>query len=257
MISATAILAANAPSWFEVERQGHQKLIGVAKVPQTPWAGGGLRLSIDGVRSPHVGEETPGTALPARCPERHLQEDRTFCVGLRRLEVDGPDAADRWWEQLRQWIRCQGVAERTGVWPPNQALDHGEAGVHHERALELARSIGLEEEYAAAWLGEPSWITDPDLRIVDRRGGPSNGRVPCPRGCRRLASRNAPILRRKCARRGEIARLVWLERLRRKSLDEYWRHVRASGTKCCGTMLTCPLRDDQGGTPKEEGGSPH
>lgn len=257
MISATAILAANAPSWYEVERQGHQELIGVAKVPQTPWAGGGLRLSIGGGRSPHVGEETPGTALPTCCPERHLQEDRTFCVGLRRLEVDGVDAAGRWWEQLRQWIRCQGVAERTGVWPPTQALDHGEAGVHHERALELARSIGLEDEYAAAWLGEPSWITDPNLRIVDRRGDPINGRAPCPRGCRRRASRNAPILRRNCDRRREIARLVWTERLRRKALDEYWRHVRASGTKCCGTMLTCPLRDDGGDTPGEEGGSSH
>ncbi len=256
MISATAILAANAPSWFEVERQGHQLLIGGARVPQTPWAGGGLRLSIVGGRSPHVGEETPGTALPTRCPERHLQEDRTFCVGLRRLEIDGPDAARRWWEQLRQWIRCQGVAERTGVWPPNQALDHGDAGVHHERALELARSIGLEDEYAAAWLGEPSWITDPDLRIVDRRGKPINGRVPCPRGCRRCASRNAPVLRRNCERRREIVSLVWTERLRRNALDDYWRHVRASGTKCCGTMLTCPLRDGGDDATAEEGGSP-
>lgn len=247
MIPATAIIAANAPSWFAVERRSNNRLVGLARVPQTPWANEGLRLSIAGDRMPHVGEETPGTTLPARCPERHLQEDLTFCVGLRRIEVDTADGAARWWEQLRQWLRCQGVAERTGVWPPAHALDHGEAGIHHEQALEIARSIGLEEEYAAAWLGEPSWITDRFLHIVDRNGAAINGRAPCPRGCRRRASRNAPILRRSCGRRAQIARLVWAEKLRRKALDEYWRHVRASGTRCCGTMLSCPLRDDGDG----------
>ena len=244
MISATSILAANAPSWFDIERRSRNELVGDAKVPRTPWANGGLRLSISGVSSPHVGEETPGTALPARCPERHIQEDLTFCVGLRRLEVDTADAAARWWEQLRQWLRCQGVAERTGLWPPAHALDHGDAGAHHERALEIASSIGLEDEYAAAWLGEPSWITDQSLRIFDPEGAAINERAPCPRGCRRSASRNAPVLRRACRHRAQIAQLVWAEKLRRTALDEYWRHVRASGTNCCRTMLTCPLRDD-------------
>lgn len=39
-----------------------------------------------------------------------------------------------------------GVA-RTGQWPAQQWLSHGEAGPHHQRALEAAKRPGFEDLY--------------------------------------------------------------------------------------------------------------
>lgn len=244
-MSQASLLVDAAPAWFETTRTTAIEIVGVARVPQTPWSTEGIELSIVGASTMRVSETVPGTKLPARCPERHIQGDRTFCLGLRQKKIATLEAAGAWWEQLRQYLRCQGVAARTRVWPPAHALDHGDAGRHHERALALAAQAGVEEEYAAAWLGEPNWITDPALRIVDKKGKPINGRAVCPRGCRRRASRNAPILRRRCENRHLLAELVHAEKQRKAALDDYWRIVLNDGTRCCRTMLTCPLKDNE------------
>lgn len=251
MNATCTLLVDRAPAWFETRRTSVIEVVGVARVPATPWSGDGVELTIIGSGTVRVGETVPGTKLPARCPERHIQGDRTFCLGLRRPTIDTAEAADAWWEQLRQYLRCQAVAARTRVWPPAHALDHGDAGSHHERALALAEEAGVVEEYAAAWLGEPSWITDPRLRLVDKKGEPINGRAVCPRGCRRRASRNASILRRGCPKRRQLAALVYAEQRRRAALDDYWRIVLNDGTRCCRTMLSCPLRDHEDQATKE------
>lgn len=191
---------------------------------------------------PRVREEVPGTNLPCRCPERHIQGDQTFCLGLRYLNVQSAEKARQWWVQLDQFLRCQGVAELTRVWPVNQSLDHGDAGEHHERALSLAAEAGLEEEYASARLGEPSWMTDPKLHLFDQKGRAINGRARCPRGCRRRArGRLVRTLRTDCDNRQLLVDLAYTENLRRKALDRYWKAVFASGEKCCRTMRGCPL----------------
>lgn len=245
MSSAASLLLDAVPDWFRPSEVSGGRLTGMAHVRGTPWEADGIELAIIGRQSVSVGELVPGTQLPARCPERHIQGDLTFCVGLDPKPIDVPEAAIRWWEQLRQYLRCQGVADRTKVWPPAHSLDHGDAGRFHERALALASAAGVEEEYAAARLGEPSWITDPNLRIVDRRGGFINGRAVCPRGCRRRASRNAPVVRRNCERRQMLSDLVYSEQQRIKALAKYWQHVLNDGTRCCRTMLACPIRDKE------------
>ncbi|HEX8513673.1 MAG TPA: E2 domain-containing protein [Allosphingosinicella sp.] len=246
MRSATRYLADAAPVWFSVDAVDSQSLTGRARAPKTPWVANGLRLRIFGHPKPRVGEEVPGTDLPARCPERHIQGDKTFCLGLRYIDVRSPGDAAQWWEQLRQFLTCQAVAERTRIWPPGHALDHGEAGEHHERALALAAEAGMEEEYAAARLNEESWLTDPKLRLFDKKGKPINSRSVCPRGCRRRArGRLVPILRKDCARRKLVVDLAFTERLRRKALAEYWQHVFKEGTRCCRTMRSCPLGEHE------------
>lgn len=201
-----------------------------------------MRLDIMGLERPTVRENVPGTAFPFRCPERHVQSDQTFCLGLRKLAVDSPEAADRWWEQLRQYIVCQSVAERTGVWPPAHELDHGAAGDHHQHCLTIARELGIEEEYASARLNEPSWITDRNLRLSSKQGLPINGRAPCPRGCRARLRPNAPVIRRKCPRRALILDIISHEKKRRAALRHYWKAEWERGTRCCGSMLNCELK---------------
>lgn len=245
MRSAASLLLDTSPDWFRPDEVSDTGLVGIARVRGTPWAVNGIELAIIGRQRVSVGELVPGTLLPARCPERHIQGDFTFCVGLDPKPIDLLETAIQWWEHLRQYLRCQGVADRTRVWPPAHSLDHGDAGRFHERALTLASSAGVEEEYAAARLGEPSWITNPNLRIVDRRGGVINGRAVCPRGCRRRASRNAPVVRRDCERRQMLSDLVHAEQQRIKALAKYWQYVLNDGTRCCRTMLACPIRDKE------------
>ena len=242
MKSAILHLADTAPAWFSIEKSNRDSLVGHARVPKTPWARDGLHLHIFGRKVPRVREEAPGTDLPCRCPERHIQGDKTFCLGLRYLTVQSAEKARQWWGQLNQFLRCQGVAELTRVWPVKHALDHGDAGKHHERALSLAAEAGVEEEYASARLGERSWLTDPKLHLFDKKGRPINGRALCPRGCRRRArGRQVRTLRTDCDKRQLLVDLAYTEHLRRKVLDKYWKAVFASGEKCCRTMRGCPL----------------
>lgn len=242
MKSAILYLAESAPAWFSVEKSNRDNLVGHARLPKTPWAVDGLHLHIFGREVPRVREEVPGTDLPCRCPERHIQGDQTFCLGLRYLKVQSAEKARQWWVQLDQFLICQGVAKLTRVWPVNQSLDHGGAGEHHERALSLAAEAGLEEEYACARLGEPSWLTDPKLHIFGKKGRPINGRAPCPRGCKRRArGRLVRTLRADCDKRQLLVDLAYAEHQRRTALDTYWKAFFASGEKCCRTMRGCPL----------------
>jgi hypothetical protein len=255
--SATRYLADAAPAWFSVDAVDREALIGRARVTKTPWVTSGLHLRIFGDPKPKVREEVPGTDLPSRCPERHIQWDETFCLGLRYFDVRSAREAAQWWEQLRQFLACQGVAERTRIWPPGHAIDHGDAGKHHERALALAAEAGVEEEYAAARLDEPSWLTDPKLHLFDKKGKPINGRAVCPRGCRRRArGRQVQILRTDCSKRGLLVDLGFTERLRRKALAEYWQHVFNEGTRCCRTMRYCPLGEHEDRSKAAGGKSP-
>lgn len=242
MKSATQYLADTAPAWFSLDVANKDVLTGRAHVAKTPWSEKGLSLRIFGDPQPKVREEAPGGDLPARCPERHIQADNTFCLGLRYIDVRSVLKAAQWWEQLRQFLACQGIAQRTRIWPPAHALDHGDAGRHHERALALAEEAGIEEEYAAARLDEPSWLTDPKLRLFNKKGHPINGRAVCPRGClRRARGRQVRVLRIGCPKRKLLVDLAYTERLRRQALGDYWQHVFSEGTRCCRSMRSCPL----------------
>lgn len=242
MKPAVLHLTENRPAWFSIEESNRELIVGRAHVPRTPWAKDGLHLHIAGFRDPRAREKTPGTNLPARCAERHIQGDRTFCVGLHAIDVDSASRAHQWWSRLEQFITCQGVAELTRVWPVRQALDHGDAGKHHERALALAREAGISEEYELARLGEPSWITDRKLHIFGKKGRPINGRALCPRGCtKRARGRIVRTLRVDCDKRQLLVDLTYAEELRRRALTQYWQSVIASGEKCCRTMRGCPL----------------
>ncbi|MGC1271581.1 MAG: E2 domain-containing protein [Croceibacterium sp.] len=254
MKEAVVHLLEAAPSWFSVEAVGAKSIIGLAHVPKAPWGADGLRLRIFGDPQPKVCEDVPGTKLPTRCPERHIQDDQTFCLGLHHLQVRSMEQATQWWEQLRQYLICQRAAQQTGIWPPAHALDHGDAGIHHERALAIAKQAGITDEYASARLGEPSWITNPSFHFVDKRGQLINGRALCPRGClKRGRGRLSPALRIDCSRRKLLGELIDRERRRQVALAEYWKTMIASGQGCCRTMRNCPLRDHEDPARVEEG----
>lgn len=236
------LLVKNCPPWFALESTSAKTLIGRACVPDTLWVKAGIGLRIEGYPEPHVFENPCGKILPARCPERHIQRDHSFCLGLRKLSINSDEISIQWWEQLRQYLLCQSTAERTGIWPPAHALDHGTAGIFHETALNAARELGIEEEYAAAYMGEPSWITDPNLKLFGKKGEPINGRSPCPMGCRHKKRRKWPIVRKDCKNRSTVLTLVTSEKERKIHLAKYWDEARADGEVCCGRMKVCGLK---------------
>lgn len=190
-----------------------------------------------------VREAKPGADFPAQCPERHIELDGKFCLGLGAGEVTDADEAIRWWESLRHFLLCQSVARQTKVWPDAYALDHGDAGEHHAHALDLAGQLGIDQEYARAHADEASWITDRETKLVHRDGRAINARSPCPLACTwRRRGRTVPRLRADCERRDQLIALVRTERARRAAFKKYWQTMRDLGVQCCGTMRDCELR---------------
>lgn len=245
MKTAATLLAATAPAWFEIGSTKPNELVGLARSPKTSWARAGLRLRVSGSPVPSVEEEKIGTQLPSFCPERHINGDGTFCLGLPAPSVRDVLDAEQWWNQLGQFLRCQTVAARTKIWPPAYALDHGDAGSHHKLAEELAEQAGISAEYQAARLGERIWITDPKIKLHNPKGDPINGRAPCPRGCRKKArGRMVRIVRVDCAHRKELTSIAFHEKKRQEKLAEFWKAVIAKGAKCCGSMPNCPLKSN-------------
>lgn len=236
-------LEGTAPAWFSRVRSSAMSMRGTARVQA---AGSADDATFDlevvgGAAGVRVGEVIRGAALPAFCPERHINPDGSFCLGLRAGEaVVDADSAEIWWDYLHRFLELQRVASNTGLWPDPESLDHGDAGEHHAAALLAARDLGIEEEYELARMGEPSWMTEPLPRTDAAGRRVLNGRAPCPRGCTHAGGR--PWLRRACARSASVTGLLHHERLRRKELAAFWRRIADSGLPCCGTMAACPMR---------------
>lgn len=225
MTAALDLLAQTVPAWFVPRTQDVGCLTGAVMIE--PWLDPGLELIIRAHNSPTVGEAMPGMLLPKACPERHIQADHTFCLGLRRPAITTARAAEAWWSDLFQFLGCQAIAEATGVWPPRNALDHGEAGGFHLRALQVARLLGIEDEYWEAYFDQPSWITSTGLNLLGERG-----RVGAPR-------LRKPKIPRGKAKRALLIEIVIAERRRRRAVAKYRQYAKTCGTTCCGSMREC------------------
>lgn len=235
MTGAVALLAASPPRWLLFPKLSGGRLLGFASPTGTIWSKGPLDLAITRSGEGAVVKEIRPDRLPAWCPELHLNADATFCLALEKIAIRSPVDAAQWWADLEVHLRLLSVALRTRVWPSHSALDHGEAGAFHRRALRLAERLGLADEYAAAQAGDPSWIRDQGCELIGADGAilAADGRCPCGVSAfHRLSS---------CSRRHGVRLLVLLERARRLSLAGFWTVVRGHGRTCCGRMRDCPL----------------
>jgi hypothetical protein len=242
-VPLTHLLAA-VPDWFKVTGITATEILGSTSLHFDNAVGiieVDLRIHEDeGVIA--VQEQEPGTRFPKTCHERHLQSDEHFCIGFNAgYGIVSFDHGVVWWGLLKHFLRLQRVAERTRRWPPQQEVAHGSAGPHQLAALDAARQLGVETEYMAMLAGEPAWFSDPDLQF-DIAGTLGDGSLPCPVGCER---HGALIPRSECCRPDAVAKLVTEEKLRREEVESYYAFARILGEECCGTMLTCGLRDPQ------------
>lgn len=187
-----------------------------------------------------VQEAVVGNQLPAACPERHINSDGTFCIGLHEgRRVTSEQEASNWWFLLADYLRCQQAAAKYGRWPPGHWLSHGQAAFNHLQLEKLAAEVGWQKEVFEAIEYGKGWLASKLPRARKNSEMLVNQRRPCPRGCKRKGS---PILRRQCPNRNTVFDLVRNEWDRRKFEMVFVEEFKDQNFTCCGTMIECPFR---------------
>lgn len=173
-----------------------------------------LRIQTHGKDAVSVCEVDDARQLPAACPERHINGDGGFCLGVPEDEPDLTAAAgvDLWWARLAGYLQLQVLAEATGVWPACCAWRHGGAAAPQGDLEQLSASY--------PWLETTPIAVMPNARVADRR-------APCPCGSDRATlSCHEEVL----ARAG---------RLRRQIEEQEADYYRKWTEPCCRTMASC------------------
>lgn len=189
-----------------------------------------------------VRENPVGRLLPAWCPERHINPDESFCLGLNAGSgIDNLDGARRWWRKLELFLDCQEVASSTGRWPPYLQLSHGFAGNMELEAEKLAAKLGLLEEYQRAVRYGTGPIAEA-VQSLSEDGSLRNGRSTCI--CGYTNEHDHLLLRKDCGMGKSDACLIRYEAERQEEIRDFWKTIPAS--VCCETMEDCPLRGQVG-----------
>src|ERR1700752_530794 len=115
-----------------------------------------------------VFEREIGNTLPSCCPERHINPDGSFCIGLRAGEGITAETALAWWDKLHAFALCQETAEETGFWPNEAQLSHGAAGEVELAAENAADQLGLRAAYREAVAFDTGLIAS-GLRKINAR----------------------------------------------------------------------------------------
>ena len=236
--TAVSILRQTAPNWVSVSKMQGTML----EIVALPIRAGGILsrqydLKIESYTDTSVliKENPVGKLLPQSCPERHVNPDATFCLGLNAgRQVGSVDEGLIWWRQLEVFLDCQETVHNTGAWPSHAQLSHGAAGETELLAEELALKCELLEEYRRAVQFNSGVIADA-AHFLEKKGRLRNSRSICL--CGRKSKRGAPLLKKDCAQfKGQC--LIFFEVQRRKQVNVFWQSFKQT---CCGSVATCPL----------------
>lgn len=188
-------------------------------------------------------ETIPGTVLPIACPERHINRNGTFCIGLNAgKKITTREDAEQWWGFLAEFLDSQQSAAKYRRWPPGRWLSHGDAAIEHLAMEKISQKLGWEEEIRIAIEHKQGWLGGMLPRHRKNSNMLVNQRLPCPRGClRRKGKSSLRMLRRKCPHKHQVSLLVKHENSRRKLEASFVKEFLADGFFCCGTMKDCPF----------------
>lgn len=195
--------------------------------------------------------------LPAACPERHINDDGTFCMHWEYHEsgrVVDEASAKVWWARLLAFLRAQRRAERARRWTAGKAWAHGLAAVHQKEAEKAASSLGADFEEAlsarhlsAEWSKRKTKAGDRLLYLMRRgqvvattRGQPLrivNKRQACI--CEHGDIKRHRRLRTCGTHAQDALTLVSAMLGWREEEQRFWKSQK--GRTCCGTMDSCPL----------------
>lgn len=204
-----------------------------------------------------VAREREPSALPAACPERHINFDGSFCLywgEAEPLSIDGAEAAQHWWGKLIRFLLRQRVAGRHRKWPGKaEARAHGPVAARFQAKAEAAATV-LGDSFTRT-LRRGGFTT-----TRQRRGG--EHRIRLLRDGTRIGSvieeaRKVMTLRMlcrcdgaatiglplgKCSNHGDILAefIIALDGWKRAE-EDFYRHVAQFGGRCCGSIDGCPL----------------
>lgn len=238
IVEPIGLLVRQRPDWVELLPGPFRRVtvearpIRASGQPTPPYL-----LEVHSISGEVLVREVVGGRLPARCPERHINDDGTFCIGYEAgKDIETDEAAERWWKKLMVYLLCQDTADRTRTWPDYAALSHGDAGKTQLITEDLALKRGMLEAAQAAVLDEgPIYLA---LKLISKHERRLiNGRAECVCGLKTKSG--APVLRYICNRKPEQC-LVLLENRRRREEQEFWNERR--NQVCCMSMDGCPLR---------------
>ncbi len=170
----------------------------------------GLSVSTPLTGTVHVREVVLGTELPACCPERHINFDGSFCLGLEVPTPASEGEAIAWWSLLLGFLEMQLDARILRRWG-QRSWRHGYAGVLQRELEDKCRAVPVELRRIF------------ELRApigADRRGAGRTGRSSHARALEELADL-----------------LDQVETAERR----YWQDLVDKELTCCGTMDSCPL----------------
>lgn len=221
---ALTAVEASAPDWTtDLTRSGDRLLL--TAQPRRPSGRPGriyrLRIEGDPLKVCEAPDPRVHRLLPTLCPERHVNGDGSFCLGLRPFAVQA-DELDAFWATLRAYLLCQDFAAAQGRWPSGRWLSHGNAAYRQIEAETAAAEAGLSERYRRALEFGEGWLA----------GDLTPRRPVC-------LTRVRPAT----ARRKALEALVDAERRRRAAEAAFAEALFCWGNRCCRTMHVCPLRD--------------
>lgn len=235
-------LLAAAPNWVAVQRRiGSEARLVASPFRASQALTRAYELGVE-VKSNrvHVREKSDRPLLPYFCPQRHLNPDGTFCLGLNAGgQLEDQQTARAWWDKLLVFLTCQDTAFETRDWPKTVEISHGAAGITEVAAENIAESLGLLEEYQRAVYEDAGIVAEAVRRINKLTGRLRNARARCLCGYRNKKGRLK--LRRECTADGDAC-LPVIEAKRRREEIEFWSHLKGK-YKCCETMDDCPLRE--------------
>lgn len=183
-----------------------------------------------------VSEREPGTRLPERCPELHVNEDSSFCMARRGYRCGDAADADAFWQDLGEYLVNQHFAGRRGGWPVGRWLSHGPIAADRQvEAEKLAAEIGVAGAYSDCLENDEGWIAE-----AVRSGSAKVPRsLACPIGCRKGDGMITAL--GDCGHRAPVQKLVAAERARRAAQGAYFAALMRRNRKCCGRVRDCPL----------------
>lgn len=191
--------------------------------------------------------------LPSFCPDRHINEDGSFCLFWKqnsRLDLTTEAGAREWLETLVWFLVRQDRAELTRWWPPESAWAHGKAAEYQRVAEQCAAKVSpslaraMRQGHVSVARGGATLLIDGQRLVARSRDVEGlvrlvNLRAACPCG-RRI--RGAPVLRRDCREHGKalVALIDSVDKMQAE-LGRFWQGLRDRRVKCCGTVDSCPL----------------
>lgn len=229
-------------------------------VISVPRAGGDrhdFALELSATGSAVSVREEPPERLPVFCPDRHINEDGSFCLGWGSTAapaVVDEESARAWWTAVVRFLQMQLTANELGIWA-NGANDwaHGGAARHQALAEAAADRLGarFRDDLRA---GKFSVIREPHVRgarlELRREGthiarvalGPpirlKDSRVPCP--CDLSAGITVGACHDHADHLARFTAELWHWR---EAEDQFLRELEKRGIACCGTLKNCKLRD--------------